>query len=275
MRRASRLWMTLAVGSLVCLPAARARAEQPRAAADARAAAASPGDAARAEALAAQAFEAFGQRNYQRALELYQQAFAIGDLADILFNIARVYDRGLNQPQRARDYYARYVEHPGAAAARVQLAEQRLEELRAEPAAAAPAVARAAPDVSAAPAAQPAELSDTNAWSTREWTAAILAGTGVVGLGVGVGFGWSAYSDRDIWRRDCTGNACSSQRALDAARSATRKANVATLALVSGGLLLGTGAALWLTSDDSTERSALRLQPLIGGSYGCTLSGSF
>src|SRR6185295_2978156 len=100
----------------------------------------------------------------------------------------------------------------------------------------------------------------------RELTAVALGGAGVVAVGVGAGFGWSAYSDRDLWRHDCSGNECSSQRAIDAAHSATRKANVATLALVTGGVLLGAGAALWWLggSSDAPEHTALRLEPLTG-----------
>jgi hypothetical protein len=94
---------------------------------------------------------------------------------------------------------------------------------------------------------------------------------------VGIGFGVSAYAERDTWRSMCNGNSCSSQSAVDAARSASRQADVATVALASGGGLLALAAGFWwLAPSPSPSGVALQIHPASSGAdLGCTLSGAF
>ena len=76
----------------------------------------------------------------------------------------------------------------------------------------------------------------------------------------------------------CDGDRCTSQRGVDAARSAARLARVATVALAAGGGLLAGGAALWWFGSKREESSslALELSPTSAGAeVGCSLSGSF
>jgi tetratricopeptide (TPR) repeat protein len=63
-----------------------------------------PARVQRAELHAELAFEAYEDNQYERALALYEMALAAADSADILFNIARVYDRGLGDRVRALEY---------------------------------------------------------------------------------------------------------------------------------------------------------------------------
>jgi tetratricopeptide (TPR) repeat protein len=49
-----------------------------------------PANVIEAEQLAAQAFEAYERKEYDRAIELYEKALAAASSADILYNIARV-----------------------------------------------------------------------------------------------------------------------------------------------------------------------------------------
>jgi hypothetical protein len=105
-------------------------------------------------------------------------------------------------------------------------------------------------------------------------TALALGGVGLVGLGVGVSYGLWARTEQDTWRRDCNGNACTSQRGVEAAESAARRAGVATVGLAVGGGLLAVSAVLWLLDKDLAQPSgsaALRFAPLVSGSR---LSGS-
>lgn len=250
---------------------------------------------ARAEQLAEAAFEAYQQQEYQRAIELYQSAWSAAPSADIAFNIARVYDRGLHDARSATDYYQRYVADPKAQPQRRRNAELRIAELKAEldasrrrdselaersaPAATPPpatvAGALAAPP--APPASAPAVSS--NPWTPREVTALILGGVGVTALGVGLGFALSASGERSEWERGCDGNACTSQAAVNAARSAGRKADIATVALAAGGGLLAIGATLWWfgpTAGEGGPRAELRLSPSGQAmDLTCTLSGHF
>lgn len=244
---------------------------------------AAPGhDVAEAERLAEAAFAAYEQQQYARAIELYEQAWSAAPSADISFNIARVYDRGLKDPERARVYYRRYVAAPDAVPHRRRIAELRLAELQPTPAETEPTPpARAEPPATALTGSAPAtpRVEPTRLWTPRKVTALVLGGVGVSALGLGLGFALSAQSERNEWQNGCDGNACTSQRAVDAARSAGRKADIATVALASGAGLLGIGAALWWlgpSTADATPRARLQVVPTANAAdLTCTISGRF
>lgn len=248
-----------------------------------RAAAARVERVAEAERLAEAAFAAYQQQQYRQAIELYEQAWAAAPSADIAFNIARIYDRALHDPRSALGYYQRCVAAPKASPERRLSAEQRISELQAELAGSEPAqpVSTAAPDPArAVPAARaPAPVVPTSPWTPRKVTALIVGGAGVSALGVGLGFALSASGERSEWERGCDGNACTSQSAVNAARSAGRKADIATVTLASGAALLGIGGALWLLGSPTSEsapRAELRLGPSGHATdLTCTLSGRF
>jgi hypothetical protein len=128
-------------------------------------------------------------------------------------------------------------------------------------------------------AAAPPLAVPASTWTWRETTAAVLAGSGVVALGVGTGFGVSAYAQSADWRDECDGNACSSQHAVDAAHTAARRARVATVALAAGGALLAGGAVVWWFGskpDEKASHVALQLAPAGNAAQvGCSFSGSF
>lgn len=276
------------LASALTLPA-RARAQQ-----------ATPGVTAtaidEAEQFAEDAFDAYAHHDHRRAIALYEMALAAAPSADILYNIARVYDLGLSDTPNAIAYYRRYIAHSRARRPRSEFAQQRILELggpgsaAALPGAAPSAVAsshqassrpdEASVSSAVAPGSLPPEaeaLAGGPAWTTSELTAAALTGAGAVALSVGIGFGVSAYAERDTWRAACDGNNCASQGAVDAARAATRKANVATVALASGGGLLALAAGFWWFAPSSTPAGvALELSPASSGAdVGCTLRGAF
>jgi hypothetical protein len=135
----------------------------------------------------------------------------------------------------------------------------------------------------AAPRAPPARDVPNGApaqgWTQREVLAAAFAGAGAIGIGLGVGFGWSAYAARDQWQRECAGNECSSQSAVDAARSSARKADVATIAFASGGALLALAGVFWWTRSESGEvrvGTSCQLAPeSAGAAAGCNVAAQF
>ena len=61
----------------------------------------SPPDVARAESYAAEAFQAYAEKDYPRAVALYQQALDAAPSADIVYNIARIYDTKLEDAAHA------------------------------------------------------------------------------------------------------------------------------------------------------------------------------
>ena len=272
--------------SLASLAAAEARAAEPASAGSESMTSQSsvPAKVAEAERLAGLAFDAYGRQDYTGALKLYQQALSAARSADILYNIARVYDVGLRDGRHAIEYYRLYLAEPKALPPRSEFATRRISELQSpppEPAVAAlpegnPGVER---DPNDRTAPQPLETAPASSWTWRETTAAALASGGVIALGLGIGFGVSAYAKSDDWQRECDGNVCRSQVGVDAAHTAASRAQVATVALAAGGGLLAGAAAVWWFGSERDEQAshvALQVAPAASGAeVGCSLSGSF
>jgi tetratricopeptide (TPR) repeat protein len=247
-------------------------AEAPSAPSAAETANARPANVVEAEHLAAQAFDAYERKEYRQAIELYQRALDAASSADILYNIARVYDVGLHDSARASEYYRRYLAEPKVQSPRRQLAEQRVAALQPPPLSAAIETDPAAAIADTAP------LQPSSSWTWRETSAVALAGSGVIALGIGAGFAISAASQSDTWKQDCDGNVCQSQRGVDAAHTAADRAGVATIALAAGGALLAGGAAIWFlgTKHEESPRVALQVVPTgPAAQVGCSFSSSF
>ncbi len=87
-------------------------------------------------------------------------------------------------------------------------------------------------------------------------------------MGIGAGFGLAAKSSADVANEFCDGNACRSQRGVDASRDASSAATISTIGFVAGGVLsaLGIVTLLVASSGDETERKVARLSlaPLTG-----------
>jgi hypothetical protein len=245
----------------------------------------SDGAVAVAEQKAAQAFEAYQAKRFGQAVALYIEAYDASPNADILYNVARIYDTKLGDRPLAINFYRRYIGDPGAIPDRIQLANERLLALReAELAANRPVAtlnAPAAPAVAAAAPIEPAHGSPNAA----EVTGIVLAASGVVALGVGAGFGIAAMNEARTSRDLCDGSVCREQHGIDAAEDATHHALVSTIGFASGGALLALGAAcyFWL-GGESSERpeqassGGLELGPRVAqsaGGWSLELAGSW
>jgi len=88
----------------------------------------------------------------------------------------------------------------------------------------------------------------------RRNLAYVLGGAGIVAVGVGAVLGAGAMSDMSAASHHCTGNVCDHAGAADR-RDAIAAGNASTIALVTGGLLLGGGAWLWLTAPRASSSS--------------------
>ena len=206
---------------------------------------------AASESFAARAFDAYAQKDYAAAVDLYHQALAASPSADILYNLARVYDIGLKDRARAIGYYVRYVADPGALAGRIELANRRLGDLRA---------AEAAAGAPAAPVPAPAAAGDAGMGAV----AVAVAVLGLVGVGIGLGFGLAATSAPEEAEGDCEGDACAEQHG-DAAHATGADADVGVIGFAVGGALLALGTAFWLLADAEQDQpasvSALEVEP--------------
>lgn len=244
-----------------------------------------------AEAYAADAFEAYQRKDYTTAVALYRQAYEAAPTADILFNIARIYDIGLGDRSLAMLFYQDYVVDPEAEDDRIEVAFERIGQLQAaeraahEPQQTPPPVAAAAP--APAPAAARARKSpELDAIEpSAPWTSlrvgGIVAGTvGLVSIGIGAGFGVAALSDASTAREYCDGDVCSSQRGVDAVHSATKSADIATVSFALGGALVAAGGLLlWLDDGPPAPRAdsaKLEWSPIASESeLGVALSGKW
>jgi hypothetical protein len=267
----------LATAPALAQPGSTGTVTSPASAATSPASSAAPaGRVALAERHAEEAFQAYGRKDYPSAVAFYQKALEAAPSADIVYNLARVYDLGLHDRTLAIRFYTRYLGEPGAVASRVETARQRLAELSAaEPAAPTPALAPVAPS-----ATSPAPVDAERGGSALPALAISAGALGLIGVGVGVGFGITAKNRLDVSRRYCDDNSCTTQRGVEATRSAGRAADVATAGFVAGGGLLALGTVLWLVADAEAEPRRdpreLRWTPsLAPGEVSLALSGSF
>lgn len=213
-----------------------------------------------AESKADEAFRAYQSKRFGEAVALYMEAYNAAPNADILYNVARIYDTKLLDRPLAINFYRRYITDPGAVADRIQIANERLivlreAELAATPPSREPEAAVSAPALDArgdAGRAPPAP-----GWSTVEVVGAVLASTGIVALGVGTGFGIAAMGETNTVHDLCQNNVCSEQRGIDSAERARDHASVSTAGFASGGVLLALGAVLyfWLGDEPSPSRA--------------------
>src|SRR5258708_15957626 len=66
------------------------------------------------EQLANLAYEQHAAGKYPEAIATYLKAYEISKAAEILFNVATIYDRKLHERELAADYYRRYIRTPEA-----------------------------------------------------------------------------------------------------------------------------------------------------------------
>jgi len=220
-----------------------------------------------AERRAAEAFEAYSRGDYANAVTLYLQAYAACASAPILYNIGRLYDTKLGNRAQAIEYYRRYLNSADARADLVETTQRRLEQLE-EAAAAPPRTARSTSGAAregegrASPPAPPIVPSPRphTGWSTERWVGVMLGTAGLVGIGIGSGFGLAARSNANTAHRLCDGNVCGTQAGVDAARAGARDATISDIGFGAGGALLATGTLLYFlggerSSDSTIERN--------------------
>jgi len=239
-------------------------------------------DVARAESYAAEAFEAYNRKDYTEAVVLYMKALEASPSADILYNLAKIYDTKLKDRELAMKFYRRYIADPGAEPERVRQANSRLAELRElETAASAPAPAaggKAGPKTADAAGEARKLPPDQGAGLSTLQIAGLV--TGLVGIGslaVGTVFGLAAKSDADTAKELCNGNDCVDQSGVEAAKDASKKATISTVSFVAGGALTVVGAVLLVSGSRTTpehDTAGLSFTPYFGpGSLGTNVSG--
>lgn len=233
--------------------------------------AAPDGDAtAQIEALASKAAQRYKAGKFVEAVELYLEAYRLGEAAALLYNVAVIYDRKVNDPQLAIQYYRRYIAAPDADPAAASRATKRIQTLKAEQAKAeaarrkaelAKAKARMNP-----PKAPPAAVATTAPVREADTTAGwVVTGIGVVALGVGAGFGFAAATDGDSF--DQSTDLTEKQSLRDDGQT---KALTADILMGVGAAALITGVVMVLTAD---EAPAISVAPTNDGRGGAVWLG--
>lgn len=226
--------------------------------------AAEEADVALAERRGAEAFEAYHKKEYATAVALYLEAYKAAPSGSILYNIAHIYDTKLGDRSLAIVFYRRYLADPGASTERVEVVNERLRALRGAQLMASRLAKRSPgpgpatePGESVSLPGQPSRDSSqgpgerpVNRTTTLRSTGLALGAAGLVGLGVGAGFGLAARSEARTASEFCNGNACTSPRGVDAAHTGRRDATISNIGFGAGGALLLTGAALFFFGAD-------------------------
>lgn len=245
------------------------------------------GEVRAAEDYASQAYAAYSKKDYAAAVALYLKAHAAAPSAAVLYNIAKIYDSKLQDRQLAMTFYRRYVSDPGAEPDLVRTANQRLTALReaefaaqdATPESSAPKRTTAPTETKSAQTPAVGQPGESNSGMTGTQVSGLVVGTlGLVGLGIGAGFGLAAKSDNDEAKSLCDGNACTSQAGVDAAESASSNAAISTIGFAAGGALLLSGTILLLagghSSPEKDKVSRVQVLPNAGrDSFGVQMSG--
>jgi hypothetical protein len=93
-------------------------------------------------------------------------------------------------------------------------------------------------------------------WPVQKTIGLVTAGAGVLALGAGAYFGVKTASKWNQAKEFCDGAECSDQIGVDLGKEAKSSGNLATIAVIAGGLLVGGGAVLFFTAGPPKHTSA-------------------
>ncbi|UJR84680.1 tetratricopeptide repeat protein [Sandaracinus amylolyticus] len=225
--------------------------------------------------------EHYAAREYEQAIELFQQAFSMRAEPELVYNIARSYERLARRDDAIREY-ERFVALPGTTAELRSRAHQSIaalrEEARLEAASRAPATTQPASTTPSAATPPPSETRTTqqrgsSGVGTAGW---VLTGIGGAAVVAGVITGVLAV-DRNAAFEDATLR--SEQIQL---RDEVRTyALVTDVLLIGGGVIAVTGIVLAIVgASESGERedaaTAMQVIPLVSPEVaGVGVSGRF
>jgi serine/threonine-protein kinase len=153
----------------------------------------------------------------------------------------------------------------GAAGASASVRVPQLVKAAAE----APATTEA-PSTSAGPApvvgvgAPPLSAVTDRGMSTQQTLGLVVGGVGLVGVGLGSYFGIRAISRNSDAEKDCNDDAkCRTSSAITLTNDARQDARFANIFMAAGGVLVATGAVLYLTGGSSSA-DRVALVPVVG-----------
>lgn len=148
------------------------------------------------------------------------------------------------------------------------------EKTRQETVRVGPAAPEPPPEKPVQPAPPPA------GWGTQKIAGVVVAGVGVVGLGLGATFGLLASGEQSSEKKDCSLSSCPNPGgARTDYDNATRDATISTVSFIAGGALVAGGAALFFLArpaEAKTTAGSLRIAPSVDArNRGFVLRGEF
>lgn len=214
----------------------------------------------RVEALAHEASDLVRAGEFHRGIAKYEEAYRIEPAAALLYNIAFVYDRKLDDPRSARVYYERYLLAPdaepdGSSRARDRLVDIKAGEARQPDLGSEPVRAGESTHLNQGPDSD-LRFAIVEPPRTKTWAWSLL-GTGGVALGVGAAFqhmaGLSATQANATQGSDRTILAA---RVKDQELIGWSVMGLGVASAVTGGLL-------WLFDDEPESEARLHLEPIL------------
>ncbi|MEL7369924.1 MAG: hypothetical protein AAFN74_13480 [Myxococcota bacterium] len=226
--------------------------------------------------------KSYKARRYNEAIRSFEAAFALKPEPELVYNVARAYEKSLNS-RKALESYERFLRLQGTTADLRAKALASVEALKSEQQARARASRRTlpsapAPTAKAAPAARPmqppsievqAEPASKN--RTLEWT--LVGGGAALAVTGGVFAVLAALDNSDFNDKESSGTATQAEL-QDIKDSVEQNALVADILVPVGLIAAGVGAALFLVDDD--DDGDFSFSPLVttdGG--GMAMGGRF
>jgi hypothetical protein len=195
---------------------------------------------------------AYHARDYRRANEKFQQAYALDPDPNILYNIAKTYEL-LGDDSAALEKFELFVSQPGADPAGKTKANAKIQEIKARIA--------GAPKATATPSTPPPVGEQRFVVPT-----VVALGVGVVGAGVGTFFGLKALGTQSDLDSVCKEKSCP-PTANDDISSLKTASTISTVGFIVGGVGLVSAAVLYIAGRPSSKKesaSGLRITPTAG-----------
>jgi tetratricopeptide (TPR) repeat protein len=227
--------------------------------------------AERAQAYADLGYAAYQHEDWNKAIEMYLESYKLSSTADLLFNIAVIYDRKLGNKAMAIEYFRKHNAAADPNPDLVAKANRRIESLTHE----APVgdTGRSGPTAPPPPPDRGANM---------RMGGIATATAGVIALGVGIGFGIAAISKMDQAKTaGCDSTGCPNAAAAALERTANSRGNDSTIGVVAGGVLVAAGVTLYVLAPSKPSRTesataTLMLRPtLTPNTAGIGLAGTF
>lgn len=216
------------------------------------------------EALNEEAVARFKAKDFEGAIDLFEQAYAVDPKPNYLFNIGRVYEEA-GKLSEAAEYYQRFAREPGVDLESREFALNRLRVIRAVLAETASVEAPAAPTTAPAepqPAVTTEPPPSDEAAKRRRLRIAGFSLLGIGGVAAAVGGGLGGLALRQSRELTETDGYLVRQELIEAGKT---NAAIADGLFIAGGVLAISGLVLVLTTLRPRPKAEARaLAPTIG-----------